>query len=267
MFLTRKNIENLIEIVIFAGNEIILNKKLKKNIHYKKDGSPVSQGDLISHFIITEGLKKLFKNSLPIISEEDLNVSIPKLMQNFWLIDPLDGTKDFIIGGDEYTVNLALICNGSPLFGIIYQPEKDLLYWGGPPFGAHKRFNGAESNIIEQRLDAKAPEKILVSKSHTNKQTLSFISKFKNFELIGRASSIKFCDLSENHACLYPRIGTIFEWDIAAGHAIIEGSGGIVLDLNCNHLKYGKKDFLSNGFVAISASFLNQIDFIKGLLQ
>lgn len=231
-------------------------------IQSKDDQSPLTQADLAAHEIIVAGLAQLFPNIL-IVSEED-NTSHQDRIQatHYWLVDPLDGTKEFINGYDDFTVNIALICRNSsglaePRYGFMGIPEKELYYSGGKDLGAWKH-KAQEHQWLSQplaQLDKNAPNiyRVVTSRSHLNQATLDYIASLdKKSTLVQAGSASKFCLIAEGQADLYPRLGPICEWDIAAGQAILEGVGGHVINPNTQLPPvYGNKsDLLIHPFVA-----------------
>lgn len=219
------------------------------NITFKVDDMPVTQADLTSHTILVNGLSNLTP-SVPVVSEEDsLSISVPRARQLYWLIDPLDGTKEFIKKSDEFTVNLALIENNETIFGIVGIPALKKIYWGGKNYGSFKSLNDSK-----QRISASKPTdplRVLSSKSHLNEKTQSFIDALSRpIELLQVGSSLKFLLIAEGRGDIYPRLAPTCEWDTAAAHAILEGSGGTLTQLNGDHVYYGKSDILNPHFVA-----------------
>jgi 3'(2'), 5'-bisphosphate nucleotidase len=168
----------------------------------------------------------------------------------FWLVDPLDGTKEFIARNDEFTVNIALIEDGRCTLGVIYAPAIDSLYWGGAGLGAF-RCTGAQTVAIKVSA-AKPGEtcRVVASKSHLNEATQTMIERLGDVSLVQAGSSLKFCRVAEGEADIYPRLAPTCEWDTAAAQAVLEGAGGVVLDLQGSPLRYGKPDVLNPSFIA-----------------
>lgn len=219
----------------------------------KSDDSPLTLADLASHHIIMKGLA-LLTPDIPVVSEEDNQSLTHRKPQGcFWLIDPLDGTKEFLTREDEFTVNIALIEEGQPVWGVVYAPAMHQLFWGGQAFGSFKR---SESGTV--LLSVSAPMglgqtcRVVASKSHLNEQTSAFIHKLGSVELIQAGSSLKFCRIAEGIADVYPRLAPTCEWDTAAAQAVLEGAGGQVYDTRGARLQYGKTDVLNPGFIAAS---------------
>ena len=216
---------------IYTRREITLEKK--------EDGSPLTEADLISHKILVEGLNSLGLN-FSILSEEDK----PKHKlddETFWLIDPLDGTKEFLDKNGDFTVNVALIEKGSPLLGIVSAPAKGELFKGILGVGAYKTNNDGQTEIKTKTLN-KELITITVSRSHQtekDKQVLNSISKnFNEIEIIEAGSSLKLCRVAEGLADIYCRMGPTYQWDIAAGQAVAEAAGGALKTLDGNDFFY-----------------------------
>ena len=216
---------------IYTRREITLEKK--------KDGSPLTEADLISHKILVEGLNSLGLN-FSILSEEDK----PKHKlddETFWLIDPLDGTKEFLDKNGDFTVNVALIEKGSPLLGIVSAPAKGELFKGILGVGAYKTNDDGQTEIKTKTLN-KELITITVSRSHQtekDKQVLNSISKnFNEIEIIEAGSSLKLCRVAEGLADIYCRMGPTYQWDIAAGQAVAEAAGGALKTLDGNDFFY-----------------------------
>jgi len=240
-----------------AGDEIMKVYQQDFDVDYKKDNSPLTKADIKSNEIITESLKDLYPE-IPILSEENKEVpyKIRKNWEYFWLIDPLDGTKEFVKKNGEFTVNIALIYKNIPVLGVIYAPTLNLLYYAHKDRGAFKQ----EKNKKPQRLPiykhAKDDAfKVIVSKSHYNQETKDFVDNLKRqyekIEFINIGSSLKFCLIAEGKADIYPRLAPTMEWDTAAGQAIIEESKGRITKYKTKEsIKYNKHNLLNPYFVA-----------------
>jgi 3'(2'), 5'-bisphosphate nucleotidase len=229
-----------------AGNDAVF-------VTQKVDGSPLTKADLDAHQIIAAGLAALTP-SIPVVSEEDIpSFAHRKPKGLFWLIDPLDGTKEFLALNDEFTVNIALIKDGQPVFGVVVAPALDLTYWGADGHGAWRVFTGTKKQIKTSPL----PDilRIAASKSHLNAETSSFIEQLGSHVLLRVGSSLKFCRIAEGNADVYPRLAPTCEWDTAAGQAVLEAAGGHVFTLDGCPLLYGKSSVLNPYFIASSAEF------------
>ncbi len=246
-----KLIESLLDLMDKASKAIVeVYEKPYSEVNIKEDNSPVTKADLEANKILTDGLKKL-DPKIPIVSEEDkFSLNIPKTNKVFWLIDPLDGTKEFINKNNEFTCNLALIENNVSTLGFVTVPVKGLIYYGGKQFGS-KLFN--KNKTISEVKYKKFPGicRVVASKSHLNDETKKFIKDIKGkVELIQAGSSLKFIKIAEGLADIYPRLAPTSEWDTAAAHAILEGAGGKVLQLNGKDIIYGKENILNPYFIA-----------------
>lgn len=216
----------------------------------KADESPVTMADLAAHRLLVEGLQRLAP-SVPVVSEEDadsLRWRSPR--QRFWLIDPLDGTKEFLARNGEFTVNVALVERGVSVWGVVVAPALGLRYWGGADYGAFRQEGESVRPLRVVLPDRGRALRVVASKSHLNAQTQAFISQLGQVELVQAGSSLKFCRLAEGEADLYPRLAPTCEWDTAAAQAVLEGAGGYVRDLDGNRLHYGKDEVLNPPFVA-----------------
>jgi 3'(2'), 5'-bisphosphate nucleotidase len=258
-------LKTLLLAVYKAGVEILSVYKNEFKVDLKSDSSPITVADRRSHKII---IKEIELFGLPVISEEGKipGYSIRKEWPLFWLIDPLDGTKEFVSRNGEFTVNIALIENGIPVIGVVYAPVLDICYYASERRGSFKLnefsmyFRKKTPNKIfeeSSKLPVKNKRKnyvIVASKSHMDGETEKFIAEAKNknqdIEIISRGSSIKLCMIAEGTADVYPRFGPTMEWDIAAGHAIVKYAGGKVICANGKELTYNKRILKNPGFVA-----------------
>ena len=251
--LNKDEIEVLKQLIIQAGKQILNIKKEKNNIFLKCDNSPVTLADIKSNEIIVNGLKRKFEN-ISIVSEEN---SSRKIENIFFLVDPLDGTKEFIAGEADFTVNIALIKGNEPIFGFIYAPVAQELYWNNSE-GSFLSSKKKESRIF-CRGNLKYKD-IEVSKSHKDRKTENFINSLKHRRTNYTGSSLKLCKLANGISNIYPRFGTTMEWDIAAGHSILRKAGGDIFVNPKQTLNYGKKNFKNPNFIAIgSKSYSNEI--------
>jgi 3'(2'), 5'-bisphosphate nucleotidase len=246
-------IQTVLDILKDAGREVlkIYQRYLASNTlnhEIKDDQSPLTEADLISNKIICHALKKAFSH-IPIVSEEAHKNS--QEQELFWLVDPLDGTKEFIQKRDEFTVNIALICNRVPIFGFIDAPALGICFWAGKDFGSYKVIEG---NFVPLSFQGKVLKnssvKIAVSRHHLSQETKQYIKQFPDAELVEIGSSIKFCYLAEGIVDIYPRHGPTYEWDTAAGQAILTYAGGEVKSSDGEDLIYGKASYLNPSFIA-----------------
>ena len=229
-------------------------------VSYKNDNSPITILDTEIDQFLKKELRKI-NQDYAFISEETGQEQTNS--EYTWIIDPIDGTKELISGSDEFTLNVALIKKQKPIFGGIYQPMKDTIFIGGSDLPPKKITNEKIVHLFKKDNETC---NVLISKSHSNKEEIDFcekvMSKFKGSKIIKMGSSIKFCEICEGRADLYPRFGNIYSWDIAAGHAILRSYGGDVLDLSLQEISYDMKEKqLIRGFFAFSSK--NRLDFLR----
>ncbi|MDP6968542.1 MAG: 3'(2'),5'-bisphosphate nucleotidase CysQ [Gammaproteobacteria bacterium] len=238
------------QLVHRAGQAIMqVYAKTDFGIEHKQDSSPVTAADLAAHNVLVEGLARLTPD-IAIVSEEDQSsLQVPHQHLCYWLIDPLDGTKEFIQRNGQFTVNLALIENHQPSLGLVSTPVDQTLYWGGKDLGAWRAYDG-QIEPIQTQFDNTQPIRVVASKSHLNKATAKFIAELGETQLIQAGSSLKFLRIAEGQADIYPRLAPTCEWDTAAAQAILEGAGGAVLQTNGQPVQYGKADILNPYFIA-----------------
>ena len=233
----------------------------KFEVLLKSDDSPVTIADKKADELISRGLKKYFPE-IPVITEEqvkshDLNASV------FFIVDPLDGTKEFIKRRGDFTVNIALVAHGKPIRGIVYAPARQRLFYtneNGEAVEEMAYFSVSKLGLIKKIKTAFSDNtalKIVASKSHRDKNTDSYISKYRYKELVSAGSSLKFCLIATGEADLYPRFGPTMEWDTAAGHAVLSAAGGSVLQVEDKQpLKYGKPNYKNPFFIASSKNVI-----------
>ena len=238
----------VLELARRAGAEILAVYAQPIDVIAKADASPLTIADLRSHQLIVEGLTKLTPE-LPVLSEESNEIPFAERSQwrTYWLVDPLDGTKEFLARNGEFTVNIALIHDHVPIFGAVYVPAKDVLYWGGRTTAFRQDPNGTRSQI---RVCARAPAtlRIVGSRSHASDTLAKVLPRLGSHELVQIGSSLKLCLIAEGRADVYPRFGPTSEWDIAAAQAVIEGAGGKVLDATGSELRYNLKPSVLNPY-------------------
>jgi 3'(2'), 5'-bisphosphate nucleotidase len=241
----------LLPIARQAGEAIMaIYRSEHTDVALKSDQSPLTAADTAAHRVLAQALGTL-PLGCPVVSEEDEGSQADRTrLARFWLIDPLDGTKEFIARNGEFTVNIALIENHRSVLGVVYAPAIDCMYWGGAGLGAFK-MQGADSQAIAVAAGHDAGVcRVVASKSHLNADTQSFIDRLGQVQLVQAGSSLKFCRLAEGAADVYPRLAPTCEWDTAAAQAVLEGAGGAVVDLQGQPLRYGKADVLNPSFIA-----------------
>lgn len=238
-------IEKVIEIAKNASKQIMKIYDTENfEIEFKSDNSPITKADLASHNIIVEGLKKI--SNYPIMSEEDvIPYETRKEWTKFWLVDPLDGTKDFIAKNGQFTINIALIDNKKPVLGVVYIPFSDDVYYAEIKNGAFK--NGKRIFNKSERIDLFAADSNFYSTQAM--QDFFKLHNIKNIKKIG--SSIKICKLAEGEIDVYPRLNETKEWDTAATHIIANEAGCKLIDIKTKkELMYNKKSYRNNFFIA-----------------
>ena len=234
-----------------AGEAILEVVKRGFEVETKEDSSPVTVADRAAEQIILAALARAAPG-VPVIAEEEVAAGrIPAHDDIYFLVDPLDGTKEFCRGGDDYTVNIGLIHNGAPVLGVVFAPATGRLHGGSAGVGAWVDEGSGRTGI---RTRPRGDELIAVaSKSHLNQATIDYLQQAAGgCGYVGVGSSLKFCIVAEGKADIYPRIAPTSEWDTAAGHAVLLAAGGLVDGPDGTPLKYGKRAFLNRAFVATS---------------
>lgn len=235
----------------YAGEKILRiyeSNSFSGEIKYNKNNSPFTYADKISHLSIISVLEK---TGLPVISEEDNNYLFKdrKDFEYYWLVDPLDGTKEFLSRNGEFTVNIGLIHRNLPVGGVVYVPVKKALYWALRGEGSFMRSSDGIIHRLRINKD-KDIEYIITSRSHMNSATADFIAKFPDVKIIQMGSSLKALLVAENMAQLYPRFAPTMEWDTAAAQVIVEEAGGFVLAYpSLIPLTYNKVDLINDSFI------------------
>ena len=231
-------------------------------VEMKSDNSPLTRADVFSHNLINERLMQLTPD-VPVISEEGKGVeyALRSSWRSFYLVDPLDGTKSFINRNGEFTVNIALIEDGQPVLGVIYAPVSDTLYYGLPGDGAYRRKGDGYPVRIEVAPPAESDDLIaVISRSHKSNEKELFMNTGIVKECLNSGSSLKFCLVAEGRAHIYPRFGPLWEWDTAAGHAILRSAGGRVVDLRGGQeISYNKESLRHKGLLALPEWLLPRI--------
>ena len=249
----------LITLALQAGCEIMSIYATNFGSHTKADLSPVTEADEAAERIILAGLAKLDPDT-PVISEEAASAGrIPMVASRFYLVDPLDGTKEFVSRNGEFTVNIARIENGVPVIGVVYAPAIKRIFWGEVAKGAAEGKIANDEAIVWKKLSVRPCPRdgaiVVASRSHRDLATEDYLKTVKVAKLVSAGSSLKFCLIAAGEADLYPRFGRTMEWDTAAGHAVLLAAGGKVLNSDGQPLCYGKRErgFDNPGFVASAA--------------
>lgn len=226
------------------------------SIETKEDDSPLTRADLAAHNIIVNSLQDKFSD-IPCLSEESKGITFEERRQwnKLFIIDPLDGTKEFIARNGDFTVNIALVINGKSVLGVIYAPVLKTFYYAAQGLGAFKQELGKEPIAINVRsLNEDNGNKhltIVASRRHGLEQVEKLCQNFKSFDLTSRGSSLKMCLIAEGMADLYPRLALTSEWDTAAAQAIVEQAGGQLVQLDFSEMKYNQKESLLNPFFLV----------------
>ncbi|MDR7088657.1 3'(2'),5'-bisphosphate nucleotidase CysQ [Cellvibrio fibrivorans] len=246
------NFDDVIKLAKQAGAAIMEIYNRDFSVDMKADESPLTEADLASHHCIVDGLKKITPH-IPVLSEESTTIAWQERSQwqSYWLIDPLDGTKEFIKRNGEFTVNIALIVEQQPVWGVVYAPAKALLYYGGQLHAGSVKESAEDKTAIHVKLLPESARgwKIVGSKSHQSDEFAQLVKRFDQPDIVNLGSSLKICMVAEGSADLYPRLGLTSEWDTAAAHAVLQGAGGEIYQAdNLTPLRYNTKENLLNPF-------------------
>ena len=221
------------------------------DVQLKGDASPLTQADLASHRTIVQGLESITPD-IPILSEESADIPFENRArwQTYWLVDPLDGTKEFIKRNGEFTVNIALIANGAPVLGVVHVPASGICYAGSVGDGAWRTEEDGSAVPISVRKLPPSGLEVAGSRSHNNEETTRFVDRLRNtfgsLEMRSIGSSLKFCLVAEGAVDIYPRFGPTSEWDTGAAQAVVEAAGGKVVDTTLKPLRYNTKESVLN---------------------
>ena len=241
---------DVIKIADEASEKVLHIYQSDFKVNYKEDHSPITAADIASHDMIVKGLRQISRD-IPILSEEGAEIPWEerKKWRRFWLIDPIDGTKDFTQRTGEFTVNIAMIEDGEPVMGVVTAPALKEAFWGIKGEGAHMRDRTGRVHRIRV-AEPKDTLRVVASKNHLNEETRAFIEALGSHETVQAGSSLKFCRIAEGHADIYPRMGPTSEWDTAAAHAVLVAAGGKVQTPEGQPLVYGKENILNPNFIA-----------------
>lgn len=241
---------DLIELAKAAGRDILEFYGMPDAIITRKgDESPLTQADLAAHQRLIQGLERLTPG-IPVLSEESQHISVleRQAFTTYWLLDPLDGTKEFLKQNDEFTVNIALIVQHQTRFGVVHAPALGVTYAGGAGFGARQYRPGEPPVSLKVRSPARPPYQVLGSRSHPSEALARYLAALGPHAIQSVGSSLKFCEVAKGTADLYPRFGPTSEWDTAAAQAVLEGAGGGVVGLDAAPLRYNTRDSVLNPF-------------------
>jgi 3'(2'), 5'-bisphosphate nucleotidase len=233
-----------------AGREIMKIYNTDFAVETKADSSPVTEADRVAEDLITSGIREGITSSFPIIGEEAFAAGTAPVIGSgpFWLVDALDGTKSFISKNDQFTVNIALIDGGRPALGVVHAPALGDTYWGSKA-GAFAEHTGEETRTISCRLPAEDGMVVVASLNHRSPELEEYIAQLNVKSSTGAGSSLKFCLVATGAADIYPRLGRTMEWDIAAGHAVVNAAGGSVRKLDDSPMNYAKPGFENPDFI------------------
>ena len=252
-----KNITlNLIPFLENAGKVSLDIQKVGPEIKIKEDNSPVTNGDIKVNEILTEGIKNA-GTGLPIISEETVDLNKKNILKNYWLIDPIDGTKEYIAGKDEFTLNVALIINKKPIIGLVGVPKKNRLFYS---YGVKKSFLIEGNNEKKISCNKLTPKNEIVAVSSVHKPSDMILNKLKEFSVTSikkMASSYKFCVIAAGEYDIYAARERANEWDYAAGHAVAENAGAIITTLDRKKFEYGREDYRNPSLLILRSQNLN----------
>ena len=252
MAITEEIIQGVIALTRQAGSAIMEVYKSEFDIHIKDDNSPITAADMKANAIITDGLKEI-NPEIPILSEEgrEIPFSERSKWETFWLVDPLDGTKEFIKKNDEFTINIAVLKKNQPVFGVVFAPALDILYWGSQDRGAFKSISGNSHKPVAVNSQLSDPVQIAGSRSHPSIKMNAFTSQFEKYEIKPMGSSLKICLVADGSVHFYPRLGPTMEWDTGAAHAVLRAAGGEIIKYGTYEpLKYNKRNLLNPEFIA-----------------
>ena len=250
------NLKELIEpiaaLAVDAGKAILEVYATDFDVQAKSDESPLTQADLASHLCIVAGLQALTPD-IPIISEEEGLPSFEERSQwqQYWLIDPLDGTKEFVNRNGEFTVNIAFIESNRPIFGVVHVPVHDKTYIGCEGHGAELRLGDDAPVAISVASTSAQPVRVVGSRSHRGASLDAYLERLGETDMVPMGSSLKFCVVAEGRADIYPRLGPTSEWDTAAAQAVVEQAGGKVLELDGKPLSYNAKSEILNPYFMV----------------
>lgn len=222
-------------------------------VEYKADESPVTEADIAAHKVIVAGLNKLTPNT-PILSEESAHIpwETRQMWDEYWLVDPIDGTKEFIKKNGEFTVNIALIRAGKPVLGVVHAPALNVSYLAAEAIGAFRECGEARIELKVTQKTNTGRINVVGSRSHPSPDLAAYLEKFDDVEMVPKGSSLKLCLVAEGSADIYPRLGPTSEWDTGAGHAVAEIAGATVTQVDGSPMTYNQKDSYLNPYFIVS---------------
>ncbi len=243
----RRRLDAVCAIARAAGHAILEVYGSEFAVSRKSDDSPLTEADRVAHTIISRDVTAL-DDAIPLLSEESapLDHATRRGWSRYWLVDPLDGTKEFVKRNGEFTVNIALVVDGRAVLGAVCAPVLDRMYFGALALGAWRADGGAAPQAIAVRKTAASPLRVVGSRSHPSPELAGYLARLGPYEITAMGSSLKICLIAEGAADVYPRLGPTSEWDTAAAQAILESAGGRMIDLAGRPLRYNSKDDLLN---------------------
>lgn len=256
---TETQLQALCQIAEAASREIMDIYAHGGETWHKEDQSPLTEADLRADRVIREGLERHFPGVF-ILSEESVSAG-PQAARRFFLVDPLDGTKEFLKRNDEFTVNIALVEDGQPVAGVVLAPALGELFYAARGLGAWKRDAAGVRATATMKIEPTAPLRVMGSRSHGGDKLNAWLANLKNeHTFVAAGSSLKFCRIAEGAADIYPRFGPTSQWDTAAAQAVLEVAGGAVTDLQGKPLRYGlDRPVLNPEFVAVGSMTLLEL--------
>jgi 3'(2'), 5'-bisphosphate nucleotidase len=242
-----RQLEHIVDLARQAGQAILEIYGRGFEVELKADDSPLTQADLASHRVICAALSRAYPD-IPLLSEESAQIpfEVRRDWSEYWLIDPLDGTKEFVKRNGEFTVNIALVRDHYPVLGVVHVPVSGVTYYGRTGSGSFRRSGDAAPAPIRVRIPAAAPAVVVGSRSHANPDTARRLEPIGPHRMVSMGSSLKFCLVAEGRADCYPRFGPTSEWDTAAAQAVVEAAGGQVVTLDGQRLRYNAKPDILN---------------------
>lgn len=246
-------LEEVLNLSREAGKAIMAIYAKDFAIEYKEDESPVTEADIAAHKVIAAGLAQLTPD-IPVLSEENADISWTErqIWSKYWLVDPIDGTKEFIKKNGEFTVNIALIKNGVPVLGVVHAPALNVSYLAAEAIGAFKECGEARIELKVTQIPNEGLIKVVGSRSHPSPLLAEFLAQFEEVDMVPKGSSLKLCLVAESAADIYPRLGPTSEWDTAAGHAVAAIAGAKVTQADGSALLYNQKESYLNPHFIVS---------------
>lgn len=259
-------LNDVVYLAKLAGSLVLNIYRGEFTVGYKTDKSPITAADLASHNCICQGLHQLTPR-LPIISEESTSISFEKRQnwEKYWLIDPLDGTKEFLDKNGEFTINIALIEQYKPILGVIFVPFSNTCYFARKGVGAYKQIGENQAKIMHGKSWKEGKTiTAVISRRHGMEELKNFLSQFSRLKLLYCGSALKFCWVADGLADIYPRFSPTFEWDTAAGQCILNEAGGQIIDNTGHELQYNRSFSLqTSNFLAVADKQHAWLDYLK----